>query len=79
MWIIECSPERPWGIHPRVHNDERCPRCGWTAPGPLGDARADAADIAAREARARANELGWALLEGGAGVVEEGPDEALAA
>jgi hypothetical protein len=39
MRIIECTPERPWGIHPRVRNDEDCPRCGWTAPGPLGDAR----------------------------------------
>jgi hypothetical protein len=38
MWIIECTPERPWGIHPRVHNDQHCPRCGWAAPGPLSDA-----------------------------------------
>ncbi|HEX4737718.1 MAG TPA: hypothetical protein VH331_09160 [Allosphingosinicella sp.] len=72
MWIIECSPDRPWGIHPRVHNDAQCPRCGWTAPGPLGDARADAEEIAAREVMAHANELGWALLDGGS-------DEALAA
>jgi hypothetical protein len=60
MWIVECTPERPWGIHPRVNNDEDCARCGWTAPGPLGDARADAEDIAAAELQARANEQGWA-------------------
>ncbi len=69
MWIVECTPERPWGIHPRVRNDEDCPRCGWTAPGPLGDARADAEDIAAAQMQARANELGW----------EGGEDAALAA
>ena len=25
---------------PPVRSDEDCPRCGWTAPGPLGDALA---------------------------------------
>ena len=39
---LECSTERPWGIHGLVRNDESCSRCGWTAPGPLGDALADA-------------------------------------
>ena len=62
--MSQCSPQRPWGIHPAVRNDEQCPRCGWTAPGPLGDARAHAAD------------LGWQVLEGrGLGA----PAEALAA
>jgi len=75
MRIIECTPERPWGIHPRVHNDETCPRCGWIAPGPLGDARADA-EAAAADALARAGELGWSVVEGG-GAPEA--DEALAA
>ena len=64
LWIVECTPERPWGIHPRVRNDEDCPRCGWTAPGPLGDARADAAEIAAAQLQARANEQGWEGDEG---------------
>jgi len=41
MTIFHCSPETPWGIHLAVRNDEECPRCGWTAPGPAGDARAD--------------------------------------
>ncbi|HYI41065.1 MAG TPA: hypothetical protein VE053_12180 [Allosphingosinicella sp.] len=50
-----CSPERPWGIHPVLRSDEDCPRCGWTAPGPKGDAVADAL-----EARALAAMLGWA-------------------
>jgi hypothetical protein len=59
MWVVECSPKRPWGIHPRVQNDQVCHRCGWTAPGPLSDARAIAEEVAAREAMARANELGW--------------------
>jgi hypothetical protein len=40
--MLICSPERPWGVHSSVHNDEDCPRCGWTAPGPKGDAIADA-------------------------------------
>ena len=62
--MSQCSPQRPWGIHPAVRNDEQCPRCGWTAPGPLADARARAAD------------LGWQVLEGsGFGA----PAEALAA
>ena len=66
MWIVECSAERPWGIHPRVNNDEDCPRCGWPAPGPLSDAREREAEVSAREALARANELGWSVVEGDA-------------
>jgi hypothetical protein len=50
---LECSAERPWGIHPIVRNDEDCPRCGWTAPGPRGDALADARTVL-EEAMARA-------------------------
>ena len=50
---FDCSPKTPWGIHAAVRNDEDCPRCGWTAPGPRGDARAAAA------------ELGWSVIEGG--------------
>jgi hypothetical protein len=55
---MHCSPDRPWGIHPAVRSDEDCPRCGWTAPGPLGDARTEALEAAAA--------LGWTLHEGGA-------------
>lgn len=76
MWIVECSPERPWGIHPRVNNDEDCSRCGWTAPGPLSDAREREEEVSAREAMARVNELGWSMLEGEA---EPDEGEALAA
>ena len=57
-----CSVDRPWGIHPALRSDEDCPRCGWSAPGPKGDARA-----AAEEARAWMAELGWPGNEGGAG------------
>ncbi|HEX8217407.1 MAG TPA: hypothetical protein VF577_08070 [Allosphingosinicella sp.] len=39
MKTIECSPLTPWGLHTAVRNDENCPRCGWTAPGPRTDAR----------------------------------------
>ena len=63
---MHCSIERPWGIHPAVRNDEDCPRCGWTAPGPKSDARE-----AAAEALARAQELGWTVHEGG-GEPEDG-------
>ncbi|HEX8653851.1 MAG TPA: hypothetical protein VF693_01330 [Allosphingosinicella sp.] len=38
-----------------MRNDEDCPRCGWTAPGPRGDARANAAAA-----------QGWAVIHGGA-------------
>ena len=54
---IECSPAKPWGIHPFARNDETCPRCGWTAPGPLGDARRRAAQAEA--------EHGWVVISGG--------------
>ncbi len=33
MKIIECSREKPWGIHPALRQDQ-CPRCGWAAPPP---------------------------------------------
>jgi hypothetical protein len=59
---FECSPAAPWGIHPPVRNDEDCPRCGWTAPGPRSDARAASVRLAA----AIAAEHGWAVIEGGA-------------
>lgn len=55
---FDCSPETPWGIHGPLRNDEDCPRCGWTAPGPRGDARQAAAALAA--------EHGWAVISGGA-------------
>ncbi|HEX8124672.1 MAG TPA: hypothetical protein VF548_03745 [Allosphingosinicella sp.] len=57
-----CSIERPWGIHPAVRSDGECPRCGWTAPGPKGDALE-----AAEQARAWEAELGWVVHESGAG------------
>ena len=57
-----CSPERPWGIHPKLHNDEDCPRCGWTAPGPKGDLLE-----AAEAARAWLAELGGPFGPGEAG------------
>ena len=44
--MLTCSIGRPWGVHPVLRSDEDCPRCGWTAPGPIGDARADALDAA---------------------------------
>ena len=45
--ILECSVDRPWGLHPIVRNDEDCPRCGWRAPGPRGDALANVVAAAA--------------------------------
>jgi hypothetical protein len=63
LMAFECSAERPWGIHPPVFNDEDCPRCGWTAPGPVGDARDDA--LAAEAAMIAAEGLGWVVLDGG--------------
>lgn len=50
--MITCSRERPWGVHNPVRNDEACARCGWTAPGPKGDAVADALEAAAARAAA---------------------------
>ena len=41
-----CSTDRPWGLHAAVRNDEDCPRCGWTAPGPICDALADVREAA---------------------------------
>jgi hypothetical protein len=29
MAILECSKERPWGIHQSLRLDQACPRCGW--------------------------------------------------
>jgi hypothetical protein len=69
--MLRCSSERPWGLHETVRNDGDCPRCGWTAPGPVGDVRE-----AAAEARARAAQLGWTLHDGRGG---RAGDEALAA
>ena len=64
---FQCSTEKPWGVHAGVRNDEGCPRCGWTAPGPKSDALLDAIyEAAEREwLRARAAELGWIVLEAG--------------
>ena len=63
--MLTCSTDRPWGIHAPVRSDEDCPRCGWTAPGPIGDALAEAREAAeaAEAARARAAALGWTLHE----------------
>jgi hypothetical protein len=78
--FLECSEDRPWGVHPKVFNDAECPRCGWTAPGPKGDAaEAAAAEADERERiRAWAAELGLQLMEYGIAVPEE-DDPALAA
>ena len=64
---MQCSQDKPWGIHSPVRNDEPCARCGWTAPGPIQDALLDAAEAAAaaEAALARAQELGWTIVEGG--------------
>ena len=70
MSSFHCSVDKPWGIHPPLRNDEDCPRCGWTAPGPVGDALADA-QAAAEEALAAAAASGWAGYPG--------PGESLAA
>ncbi|HEX6374329.1 MAG TPA: hypothetical protein VFZ91_01265 [Allosphingosinicella sp.] len=58
--MLTCSTERPWGLHEAVRNDEDCRRCGWTAPGPRGDALAEAIEAAAAAAG-----LGWAFQESG--------------
>ncbi len=71
--MLICSSERPWGIHPALHSDELCPRCGWRAPGPLGDAIADARATSG-DAAARAAELCWWVVQD-----EDDSDEALAA
>lgn len=76
--MLTCSIERPWGLHPAVRSDEDCPRCGWTAPGPIGDARADAA-FAAAGGLARAEEMGWAVIQGGPVPDAGQADESLAA
>ena len=65
--MLICSPDRPWGVHNAVRSDEDCPRCGWTAPGPKGDALADALEAAAL-ARAWAAEFGWTVNIGEAGL-----------
>jgi len=57
--MLTCSTERPWGLHAPVRSDEDCPRCGWTAPGPIGDARAEALEaIEALAALEAANDWG---------------------
>jgi hypothetical protein len=61
-------------VHAAVRNDGDCARCGWTAPGPLGDARCDARE-ALEGALARAEALGWDVIDGR----DAGADEALAA
>lgn len=65
MSVLECSVERPWGVHARVRNDSACGRCGWMAPGPISDALEDAREAAeaAAAALARAEQLGWAAGE----------------
>ncbi|HZG08302.1 MAG TPA: hypothetical protein VEZ70_04900 [Allosphingosinicella sp.] len=63
---MDCSVERPWGLHQPVRNDEECARCGWTAPGPKGDALADALEAAAL-ADAVVPVEGWSLYRGGGG------------
>ena len=63
--MLICSTDRPWGIHPVLRSDEDCPRCGWTAPGPRGDALADARATTAQEADALASELSWWTDRGG--------------
>lgn len=62
MSVLECSIERPWGVHAAVRNDASCGRCGWVAPGPISDALEDAREAAeaAAAALARAEALGWA-------------------
>jgi hypothetical protein len=50
MGRVDRSPDRPWGLHSAVRSGEDCPRCGWTAPGPKGDALADALELLARVA-----------------------------
>jgi hypothetical protein len=60
---FHCSAARPWGVHPELRNDQDCPRCGWTAPGPVGDAREDA-EVAAAEAFALAAMRGWVVHAG---------------
>ncbi|HEY0314607.1 MAG TPA: hypothetical protein VGC56_19190 [Allosphingosinicella sp.] len=62
MPVLECSAERPWGVHAPVRNDAACGRCGWVAPGPISDALDDAREAAeaAAAALARAEQLGWA-------------------
>jgi hypothetical protein len=69
--MLECTKERPWGVHAAVRNDEDCPRCGWVAPGPKSDAFLDA--LEAEEAAAASD---WGALRCAAGNDE---DEALAA
>lgn len=65
--MLECSAERPWGVHAPVRNDAPCGRCGWIAPGPISDALEDAREAAeaAAAALARAEQLGWAAATGG--------------
>lgn len=69
MSVLECSAERPWGVHRRVRNDAPCSRCGWIAPGPISDALDDAreASAAAAAALARAEQLGWTVSRVGGG------------
>ena len=61
--MLTCSTERPWGLHPALRSDEDCPRCGWTAPGPKGDALADALEMA--QAHGQPVAPGWTVHGGG--------------
>jgi hypothetical protein len=71
---FECTAERPWGVHPALLNDAICTRCGWTAPGPIGDARQDAEEILGR-----ARELGWVVFDFGTDETNQDRGAALAA
>ena len=59
---VQCSAERPWGVHLTIRNDGECPRCGWNAPGPASDARADA-EAAAEVSAAIAAMRTWLVHE----------------
>jgi hypothetical protein len=50
MNAVECSREKPWGIHPALRHNH-CPRCGWVAPAP--------------PAREPAPPAAWSVIEGG--------------
>lgn len=52
MNVVECSREKPWGIHPALRHNH-CPRCGWAAPEPPAPQAVQPA--------------GWSVIEGGLG------------
>jgi len=51
MHIVECSKEKPWGIHPAIR-DNACTRCGWAASAPPAPV-------------ALAPRAAWTVIEGG--------------